>query len=54
LSARERRRFVTATDSNHGLAVCDSVLNREFHAERAGEKWVSDITRLRILRGWCI
>jgi transposase InsO family protein len=47
LNARRRRKFIPTTDSNHGLAVCDNLLNREFHAGRAGEKWVSDITYLR-------
>jgi transposase InsO family protein len=47
LNARGRRKFVPTTNSNHGFPVCDNGLNREFHAERAGEKWVSDITYLR-------
>jgi transposase InsO family protein len=44
-----RRKFTPTTDSNHGLPVCDNVLNREFQAERGGEKWASDITYLRTL-----
>jgi transposase InsO family protein len=52
LNARRKRKFIPTTDSNHGLAVCDNLLNREFHAERAGEKWVSDITYLRTRGGW--
>jgi transposase InsO family protein len=52
LNARGRRRFVVTTDSRHGLAVCENILSREFHAERAGEKWVSDITYLRAGGGW--
>jgi transposase InsO family protein len=27
-------------------------LNRRFQAERAGEKWVSDMTYLRTTSGW--
>jgi transposase InsO family protein len=46
LNARGRRKFVPATNPDHGFAVCDNVLNREFHAEIHGEKWVSDITCL--------
>jgi transposase InsO family protein len=47
LNARGRRKFIPTTNSNHGFAVCDNVLSREFHAERPGEKRVSDITCLR-------
>jgi transposase InsO family protein len=32
--------------------VCENLLNREFHAGRGGEKWVSDLTCLRTRGGW--
>jgi putative transposase len=38
LNARRRGRFIPTTDSNHGLPVCENLLNREFQAEKAGEK----------------
>jgi transposase InsO family protein len=34
LNARRRVRFIPAADSNHGLSVCENLLNREFQAER--------------------
>jgi len=40
LNARRRRTFIRTTDSNHALAVCENILNREFHAEKGGRKWV--------------
>jgi transposase InsO family protein len=52
LNARCRRKFIPTTNSNHGLPVCENLLNRKFQAERAGEKWVSDITYLRTRGGW--
>jgi transposase InsO family protein len=52
LNARRGRRSIPTTDSKHTLPVCENILNREFHAEKAGQKWVSDITYLRILGGW--
>jgi transposase InsO family protein len=52
LNARGRRKFIPTTNSNHGLPVFENILNREFQAERDGEKWVSDITYLRTLGGW--
>jgi transposase InsO family protein len=33
LNARRKRRFIPTTNSNHGLTVCENLLNREFHAE---------------------
>jgi transposase InsO family protein len=52
LNARKRRKFIGTTDSNHGLPVCENILDREFHAGRGGEKRVSDITCLRTGGGW--
>jgi transposase InsO family protein len=52
LNARRRRKFIRTTDSRHSLAVCENIVNREFHAVKAGMKWVSDITYLRTRAGW--
>jgi transposase InsO family protein len=52
LNARRRRKFIPTTNSNHGLPVCENILNRQFRAEKGGEKWVSDITYLRTQDGW--
>ena len=51
LNARGRRKFIPTTDSKHNLCVCENILNREFHAEKGGQKWVSDITYLRTCAG---
>jgi transposase InsO family protein len=52
LNARRRRKFIPTTNSNHGFEVCENLLNRDFRAVEAGEKWVSDITYLRTTAGW--
>jgi transposase InsO family protein len=52
LNAKRRRKFVPTTDWKHGLYVGENILNREFHAEKGGQKWVSDITYLRTGNGW--
>jgi transposase InsO family protein len=52
LNARRRRKFIPIINSNHRLPVRENLLNREFHAEKEGEKWISDITYLRTLGGW--
>jgi transposase InsO family protein len=52
LNVRRRGRFIPTTISNHGLPVCENLLNREFQAGTAGAKWVSDIACLQVLDGW--
>ena len=52
LNARLRRKYIPTTDSKHGFPVCENLLNREFQAEKGGQKWVSDITYLRTKSGW--
>ena len=43
---------VCTTDSNHDKEVSTNILNREFTATAASEKWVSDITYIRTKYGW--
>jgi transposase InsO family protein len=52
LNAHRKVKFIPTTDSKHSLPVCENILNREFKAEKPGQKWVSDITYLRVLGGW--
>jgi transposase InsO family protein len=52
LNARLRRKHIPTTDSRHALPVCENILNRDFYAGGAGQKWVSDITYLRTQGGW--
>ena len=52
LNAHRKRPFIRTTDSNHSLSVSENILNRDFHAEKPGQKWVSDITYLRTCIGW--
>jgi len=47
-----RRKFVITTDSNHSYRVADNLLNREFTSCSLGEKWVSDITYVRVKEDW--
>jgi transposase InsO family protein len=52
LNAKRRQRFVLTTHSNHGLPVCENLLNRDFGAPEAGRKWVSDLTYLPTREDW--
>ena len=47
-----RRKFVTTTDSNHSYSISSNVLGRDFMSLNLGEKWVSDITYIRVNDNW--
>jgi transposase InsO family protein len=52
LNARKGKKRIPTTNSTHPFDICENILNRAFHAEHGGEKWVSDITYLRTACGW--
>ncbi|GAB4020910.1 hypothetical protein GCM10028808_64010 [Spirosoma migulaei] len=43
---------VRTTDSSHNYPVAKNLLNREFTADKPGQKWVSDITYIPTGEGW--
>lgn len=43
---------VQTTDSSHHYPVAKNLLNREFTANKPGQKWVSDITYIPTQEGW--
>ncbi len=47
-----KRRFVVTTDSNHQYLIAKNELNRDFYSLKLGEKWVSDITYIRVNDHW--
>jgi transposase InsO family protein len=52
IHAVHKKKFVVTTDSKHKYPVVENKLNRDFSAEQAGKKWVSDITYIRTATGW--
>ena len=53
IRSKTSRKFrVTTTDSNHAHPVAANVLDRDFMAEKANQKWVADITYIATLEGW--
>ena len=47
-----KRKFVATTDSNHSFSIAKNVLNRDFKSLQIGEKWISDITYIRVNDNW--
>jgi len=47
-----KRKFTITTDSNHQYLIAENELNREFSSLKLGEKWVSDITYIRVNDDW--
>jgi transposase InsO family protein len=52
LCGRHKRRFVKTTDSNHDEPVATNRLQRDFTAARPDQKWLADITYIRLTEGW--
>ena len=52
LRARERRRFRCTTDSRHGMAIRQNLLERQFTVAAPNCGWVTDITYVWTLEGW--
>ena len=55
IGAKKRCRLQNAyvtTDSNHQHLIADNKLNRDFYSMKLGEKWVSDITYIRVNDDW--
>ncbi len=47
-----RRKYTVTTDPNHSFDISENKLNREFSSSKLGEKWVSDITYIRVNNDW--
>ena len=47
-----KRRYVVTTDSHHSFPIAENVLNSDFSSLKLGEKWVSDITYIRVNDNW--
>lgn len=43
---------IATTDSNHHFPIAKNILNRDFTSNHLGEKWVSDITYIKIGEQW--
>lgn len=50
--AKAARKYKATTNSNHHLPVAPNLLEQDFEAEYANQKWVSDITYIWTEEGW--
>jgi putative transposase len=50
--AVHKRKYRVTTDSEHGFAIAENLLARDFTATGPNEKWVADITYVRTKEGW--
>ncbi|MFK5893639.1 MAG: IS3 family transposase [Pseudomonadota bacterium] len=47
-----RRKFVVTTNSRHSFPIAKNELDRDFYSSKLGQKWVSDITYIRVNNHW--
>lgn len=50
--AKAARKYKATTNSNHNLPVAPNLLQQNFEADCANQKWVSDITYIWTDEGW--
>jgi putative transposase len=52
IKSKTHRKYKATTNSRHGLPVAKNVLDRDFKADKPGQKMVSDITYIPTDEGW--
>lgn len=52
IRAKQRRRFVVTTDSNHSLPIAPNLVQQEFTAAAPDALWMADITYIPTVSGW--
>lgn len=53
LAARRKRKFKVTTDSRNTKRIAPNLLERDFTAERKNQVWVTDVTAVWTVAGWC-
>ncbi len=52
IRSKSHKKYKATTNSRHSLPVAENILNRDFAADRPGQKMVSDITYIQTNEGW--
>ena len=47
-----KKKYKVTTVSKHSYPVSANVANRDFTADKTGQKWVSDLTYIHTKEGW--
>jgi transposase InsO family protein len=53
LKSKLSPKFITTTDSKHEYLIAENLLDRNFNPTAPSKVWVSDITYIHTLQGWC-
>jgi putative transposase len=53
LAARQKRRFKVTTDSRDTKRIAPNLLARDFTVEQPNQAWVTDVTAVWTVAGWC-
>jgi len=53
LTAERKRRFKATTDSRNTKRIAPNLLERDFTTERPNQVWVTDVTAVWTVAGWC-
>ena len=52
IAAKQKKKYKTTTDSNHGHLAAPNILGRDFEADGPDQKWLADITYIPTREGW--
>ncbi len=52
IRSKSHKKYKATTNSRHSLPVAENILNRDFTADRPGQKMVNDITYIPTDEGW--
>lgn len=52
IRSKSHRKYKATTNSVHNLHMVENILNKDFMADRSGQKMVSDITVIRLYRAY--
>ena len=52
IQPKQKQRYKVTTQSKHNLPISPNLLEQDFTASGMNEKWVADITYIRVGQGW--
>lgn len=52
IRVKQKRKFISTTNSRHSLPVAENLLNQKFEASRPNQVWLTDISYVPTAEGW--